>query len=129
MAKKYTNIFHSKALQNIPTLGFLVRKYIYHLATLPTTTWPPLVALCQYYDNHFWQFSPTLLLKTTVMCIHMYLCLKRSNLGQSCQFFFTFLVKLFSRSFQGRMLWFLKYFENIGFFLTLVPFFQKIDYI
>jgi hypothetical protein len=27
MVIKYTNIFDSKALQNIPKLGFLVRKY------------------------------------------------------------------------------------------------------
>jgi hypothetical protein len=31
---KYTNIFHCKALQNLPKLGFLVWKYMYHLATL-----------------------------------------------------------------------------------------------
>jgi hypothetical protein len=33
MIIKYTNIFHSKALQNIPKLGFFGMK-IYHLATL-----------------------------------------------------------------------------------------------
>jgi hypothetical protein len=33
MAIKYINIFSSKALQNIPEFGFLVRK-LYHLATL-----------------------------------------------------------------------------------------------
>jgi hypothetical protein len=27
MATKYTNIFHCKTLQNLPKLGFLVRKY------------------------------------------------------------------------------------------------------
>jgi hypothetical protein len=27
MATKYTNIFHCKTLQNLPTLGFLVSKY------------------------------------------------------------------------------------------------------
>jgi hypothetical protein len=26
MVMKYTNIYHSKALQNVPKLGFLVRK-------------------------------------------------------------------------------------------------------
>jgi hypothetical protein len=31
--QKYTNIFHSNALQNIPNLGFFGMK-IYHLATL-----------------------------------------------------------------------------------------------
>jgi hypothetical protein len=30
---KFTNTFHSKALQNIPNVGFLVCK-CYHLATL-----------------------------------------------------------------------------------------------
>jgi hypothetical protein len=34
MVIKYTNIFHSNALQNKPKLVFLVLKYIYHLATL-----------------------------------------------------------------------------------------------
>jgi hypothetical protein len=33
MAIKYTNIFHSKVLKNLPKLGFLGLK-IYHLATL-----------------------------------------------------------------------------------------------
>jgi hypothetical protein len=33
MAIKYTNIFHSKTLQNIPKLGFLLCKY---------TLWQPL---------------------------------------------------------------------------------------
>jgi hypothetical protein len=27
MTIKYTNIFHSKAIQNLPKFGFLVRKY------------------------------------------------------------------------------------------------------
>jgi hypothetical protein len=31
---KYSNLFHSKALPNLPKLGFLVLKYMYHLATL-----------------------------------------------------------------------------------------------
>jgi hypothetical protein len=34
---KYTNIFYSKALQNIPKLVFLLWKYVYHLATLIVT--------------------------------------------------------------------------------------------
>jgi hypothetical protein len=34
MAIKYTNISHRKALQNLPKVGFLVSKYMYHLATL-----------------------------------------------------------------------------------------------
>jgi hypothetical protein len=34
---KYTNTVHSKALQYISKLIFLVRKYIYHLATLLNT--------------------------------------------------------------------------------------------
>jgi hypothetical protein len=33
MAIKYTYIFLCKPLQNLPKLGFLVRKYICHLAT------------------------------------------------------------------------------------------------
>jgi hypothetical protein len=36
MAMKYTNIFHSKAPQNIPKIGTFCMK-IYHLATLDTT--------------------------------------------------------------------------------------------
>jgi hypothetical protein len=36
MAMKYTNIFHSKGLQNIPKLVFLVMK-INHLAALMIT--------------------------------------------------------------------------------------------
>jgi hypothetical protein len=45
MVVKYsqnTNIFYSKALQNLPKFGFLVRKYMYHLATLrsrPNRLW------------------------------------------------------------------------------------------
>jgi hypothetical protein len=35
MAMKYTDVFHCKSLQNLPKLGFLVRKYMCHLATLP----------------------------------------------------------------------------------------------
>jgi hypothetical protein len=38
MTLKYTNIFHSKVLQNLPNLDFLVWKYTYHLATLLPTT-------------------------------------------------------------------------------------------
>jgi hypothetical protein len=34
IALKYTNIFHAKALKNVLELGFLVGKYMYHLATL-----------------------------------------------------------------------------------------------
>jgi hypothetical protein len=34
MAKEYTYLFHSKALQNLPKLGFLVRKYLATLAQL-----------------------------------------------------------------------------------------------
>jgi hypothetical protein len=34
MSIKCTNIFHSKALQNLPNLEYLVWKYMYHLATL-----------------------------------------------------------------------------------------------
>jgi hypothetical protein len=41
MAVIYTfqmaNIFSSKALQNWPEWGFLVLKYVYHLATLAST--------------------------------------------------------------------------------------------
>jgi hypothetical protein len=37
MAITYTNIFHCKALQNLPKLGFLGLK-ICHLATLSLTT-------------------------------------------------------------------------------------------
>jgi hypothetical protein len=29
---EYTNVFHSKALRNVPKFGFLVRKYMRHLA-------------------------------------------------------------------------------------------------
>jgi hypothetical protein len=29
MAKEYANRFHSKAIQNLPKLEFLVQKYIY----------------------------------------------------------------------------------------------------
>jgi hypothetical protein len=36
MALTYTDIFHSKALQNESKVGFLVLKYMYHLATLHT---------------------------------------------------------------------------------------------
>jgi hypothetical protein len=35
IAVKYSNIFHSEALQNFPKLIFLVRKCARHLATLP----------------------------------------------------------------------------------------------
>jgi hypothetical protein len=35
MGIKYTNIFHSKGLQNLPNLGFWLEKY--HLATLHST--------------------------------------------------------------------------------------------
>jgi hypothetical protein len=38
MTIKCTHIFNSKALQNLPKLGFLVSKYLYHLATLLPTT-------------------------------------------------------------------------------------------
>jgi hypothetical protein len=34
MAIKYTNTLHSKALHNMPKVGFLVRKFKCHLATL-----------------------------------------------------------------------------------------------
>jgi hypothetical protein len=34
MAKTLTNNFHWKTLQNLPKLGFLAWKYVYHLATL-----------------------------------------------------------------------------------------------
>jgi hypothetical protein len=34
MAVKYANILHSKALQNVPKLGILLRKYTHHLAVL-----------------------------------------------------------------------------------------------
>jgi hypothetical protein len=34
MALEYTNRFHPKALQTLPKLGFLVWKYMFHLATL-----------------------------------------------------------------------------------------------
>jgi hypothetical protein len=34
MVAKYVNIFHSKALQNLPKLVFLVGKLVNHLATL-----------------------------------------------------------------------------------------------
>jgi hypothetical protein len=33
MAIEYTDLFHSKAPQNLPKLGFLVLEYKYHLAT------------------------------------------------------------------------------------------------
>jgi hypothetical protein len=36
MAIKYTNLFNSKALRNLPKLGFFGMK-IYHLATLGQT--------------------------------------------------------------------------------------------
>jgi hypothetical protein len=45
MVKKYskwteniTTFFRFKAFQNVLKMGFLVFKYIYHLATLPTIT-------------------------------------------------------------------------------------------
>jgi hypothetical protein len=60
MGIQYTDIFHSKALQNLPTLGFLVSK-IYHLATRPeipssetTSSQPikqPLSDLCSRDNN------------------------------------------------------------------------------
>jgi hypothetical protein len=34
MPIEYTNVFHSKALQNLPIVGFLFLKSVYHLATL-----------------------------------------------------------------------------------------------
>jgi hypothetical protein len=46
---QFTNIFHSKVLQNIPKLGFLLRKYIYHLATQPGIY--SAVAFCQLVKN------------------------------------------------------------------------------
>jgi hypothetical protein len=39
---KYTNTFHSKALQNLPQLGFLVRK---------CTIWQPWTLSCQSKDK------------------------------------------------------------------------------
>jgi hypothetical protein len=40
MAIKYSNIFHCKALQDLPHSGFLVRKY---------TIWQPCVPACATY--------------------------------------------------------------------------------
>jgi hypothetical protein len=34
MAIEYTNLSYSKTIQNLPKLGFLVCKFMYHLATL-----------------------------------------------------------------------------------------------
>jgi hypothetical protein len=52
MAVKFTNIFHSKALPNIPKLGFLGLK-INHLPTLVFTlcsSFQTMLALAEFYS-------------------------------------------------------------------------------
>jgi hypothetical protein len=50
MTIEYTNLFHSKALKNLPKLGFLGLKYTYHLATLLSAPRSHFVsaAACRY---------------------------------------------------------------------------------
>jgi hypothetical protein len=65
MSIKYTKIFHSEAFQNIPQLGFLVRKY---------TIWQP----CLHPNEHLQKHSPFLAIFATnrrLVFSHFLLCL------------------------------------------------------